>query len=290
MSSQYHQFESSKDYHHFLIEEFPLRQLQIDENSRTSTCWFDSFLFFISRPIHGDFFRRWMQTMFNLNNTSCGELDKGLQKYYRMLFDYLQNIKIGIGDLPTLTNDQKVELRRFAVCQLVGPTNINHVWTNGHGLYEPFRIAMSDWSDQTIWFTPDSYVKFPCPCATNWGWPLLPTPETEGDLQLNSEYLTAIQLNVPSTEYIAINIQREGVGTLIPEDLTFGCGYELVTLFPWNADHVTCINKTIDEKWEAYDNENDGKYYIEDDLEKIYERESFNIRKTSVFVVYKKKC
>ena len=80
------------------------------------------------------------------------------------------------------------------------------------------------------------------------------------------------------------------MGTLIPEDLTFGCGYELVTLFPWNADHVTCINKTLDKNWEAYDNENDGKYYIEEDLEKIYERESFNIRKTSVFVVYKKKC
>lgn len=310
MSSQYHQFISSTDpidtidRHHFLTAEptFPLYQLNISESQRTKTCWFDSFLFFISRNIHGDFFRNWILKIFD-KGKAAAVLDDDEYGVYSELIDYLVTSKIGLDDITMDDNKKNLAVRHCAVEQLVGSANIDRVWTNGYALYEPFRTAMADWTEETIWFAPKFYVDTPRPVEpprpdANWGWPLIVTPDE--NTVLNSSYLieNGIQLkqSPPNTEYIAINILRSGAGTFTLQDLD---GYELVTLFPWDAKHVTCINKTFDGKWECYDNEMEGEYFTIENYAitsvdgillglKDVDIYQFDIKQKSVFVIYKK--
>lgn len=305
MSSQYHQFISSTDpidtvgnHHHFLTAEpiFPLQQLNVSKSQRTTTCWFDSFLFFISRNIHGDFFRKWMRKIFN-KETAYKRLGEEEYGVYEALIDYLEESKIGMSDIPRLNNDQELAVRYCAVEQLVGSANIKNIWENGHALYEPFRTAMTDWTEDTIWFAPEFYVDHPARPDANWGWPLIDTPDENTELNIDYLIEKEIQLFIPVTEYIAINILRSGAGTFTLKDLN---EYELVTLFPWDAKHVTCINKTFDGKWECYDNEMKGEYFTienyaitSDDGKMLGLSDDdicqFDIKRKSVFVIYKKK-
>lgn len=90
---------------------------------------------------------------------------------------------------------------------------------------------------------------------------------------LDVNYLTQIGCleSVPSTLYIAINLLRNFDETgltlddcvLTPVNLVFDTvEYELITMFPWDAAHVTCISKTRLGTWEGYDNERRCGWYI----------------------------
>ena len=115
---------------------------------------------------------------------------------------------------------------------------------------------------------------------------------------LNVEYLTKIGCfeSTPSTQYIAINILRnfDQMGLtlddciLTPVDLLFDTiSYELITMFPWDAAHVTCISKTRQFTWKGYDNEKEKD--VVGTLEQIAAtNDDLNIAKRNVFAIYKR--
>jgi len=343
----YHQFNSS-EYHHFLVcePEFPLRQMNINRGQRTKTCWFDSFLFFLSREIHGHFFHPFIEDVFNLENKpeNCTELKPKGRKYYNKLVDYLCS-----NQTTTLsgTRQEKLMVKKFMVCQLL-KEDFEDKWSNGHALYEPFRVTMQmldNWSNQNIWFT--SRYQAPHPSGGVWDWPLINTAETaltdmkladlrefvkneqlgvkartkkelveqiteaikrKGVMQsvfsqyrttpLDVEYLTKVGCleSVPHTQYIALNILRKFNQTgltlddciLTPVNLVFDTTYyELITMFPWDAAHVTCISKTRQGTWEGYDNEKERD--VVGTLEQIAAtNDDLNIAKRNVFAIYKR--
>ena len=93
-SSQYHQFTNV--HHSFLNSEtqFPFRQFGNGKN-RTKTCWLDSFLFFISRPIHGDTFQGYIEKLkYDTESKKCGNdvdvMDDECVEYYNELVEYLK--------------------------------------------------------------------------------------------------------------------------------------------------------------------------------------------------------
>jgi len=344
----YHQFNSS-EYHHFLVSEptFPLRQMSIKRGQRTKTCWFDSFMFFMSREIHGDFFHPFLQRVFGLHNPhpNCVNLDGDSRKYYDKLLDYITNNRTGIL---ASSKQQKLSVKKFMVCQLL-KEDFEDKWSNGHALYEPFRASMhmlDNWSDQRVWFAPNYQAEHPG--GGLWEWPLINTAKTAlpdmklSDLrafvkreqlgvrasskhslialimeaigtrggvhsvfsprrtvELDVNYLTQIGCleSVPSTQYIAINLLRNFDQTgltlddcvLTPVNLVFDTvEYELITMFPWDAAHVTCISKTRLGTWEGYDNEQ--KEDVVGTLEQIAAtNDDLNIAKRNIFAVYKKK-
>lgn len=297
--SNYHQFSSSQQ-HRFLAAEpqFPLRQLDIRKGrwpQRTKTCWFDSFCFFLSRPIHGHFFHQFIRSTFKLNNLLCEPLASDCEAYYTNLVEYLCNSTIV---LPPITEKQTLHIKEFAVCQLLGGEDFGNRWKKGHALYEPFRNAMylNDWSEQTVWFS-SKFKGEAFQETDSWGWPQICTPHN-GTTDLDVDYLNQIECvtSVPTTEYIAINILREydtnGLtlqdGVLTPVDLVFGTiVYELISLFPWNEQHVTCLHKSTDGSWEAFDNEEED-YFVDTLAAITHSKADFNIQTRNIFAIYRK--
>jgi len=268
-SSQYHQFANV--HHSFLNSEtqFPFRQLGKGKN-RTKTCWLDSFLFFISRPIHGDTFQGYIEKLkYYKDSEKCvNDVDvmgDECVKYYNELVEYLKKP----GDIipeHSLSDAKEIQVKKKFMCKVLNTTEIDSKWKKGHNVFQILQDVMTKYGgfDDTTskWFKPEFKYE-PKKKEKTFAWPVIPLPK-KGEMKLSDKLKKIMTKEGPSSEYIVISVFKEnrnhGSYQLEINDrnilyLNYN-GYKLIALFPYDNCHVTCISRvSYSEGWEGFDNE-----------------------------------